>query len=512
MFKSRAHAETIDRFERNVLYAVRDFARFRKKFWADTAVQNGGYLDLLLALQTLRNNEANLKRQEESYRLYSELFRGGRVSAVEFDQFFQSMQSAKLSVIDAEAALESALDSFKLRLGVPPRLPVTLDDSLLEQFVFVDAGTEKLREDLEAFQRERLKELGQPPEVKALEANFDTLRKFADQVPHALDKATGDLRKWGELLDKPPRPGDDPEQRARVRESYAGSVKQAKDIEADLKKIADAIDLHKKGVTEKTRKEAWEALTLDVKNLLAQLDSVITLQTQARTFLIELPEVEVRETEALDVAKENRLDLQNRRALVTDAWRKVKVAANALHADVNVVAEANLGTDPDGKNPFAFSAQASRYAVSLRFDGPLNRQAERNAYRASLITYQQARRAYMELSDQVEFQIRQDLRQLRRLRLGFEISRQQLLSAARQFESARLILVGPREKRNANDTTTLNLLQALKTFLDARNAFVASYINFEQQRIQLLLDLETLQLDQRGFPDASYRTGQIGVR
>ncbi|MCI0641753.1 MAG: TolC family protein [Gemmataceae bacterium] len=505
--------EDLTQAERNVLYAVRDFARFRKKFWADTAVQNGGYLDLLLALQTLRNNEANYKRQEETYRLYNELFRTGRASAVEFDQFFQSWQSAKLNVIDSEAALESASDSFKLRLGLPPRLPVTLDDALLSQFVLVDADTDKLRDRLNAFQRERLKELGQPPAVKELEGHFAALRKFADEIPHALDKAVGDVKKWGERVGRPARPGDDPEYRERERETYQRLLQQAKDIEADLKKIVDAIELHKKGITEKTRKEAWEALTQDTQNLLKQLDSVVTMQTEARAYLIELPEVSVAEAEALSFAKENRLDLQNQLGIVTDAWRKVKVAANALHADVNVIAEANLGTDPDGKNPLAFSAQASRYAVGLRFDGPLNRQAERNAYRASLIVYQKARRDYMELSDQVELQIRQDLRQLRRLRFGFEISRQQLLSAARQFESARLILLGgPREKRTANDTTTLNLLQALQSLLDARNRLVASYVQFEQQRIQLLLDLEALQLDQRGFPDASYRNGQLPIR
>ncbi len=498
--------ESLTQAERDLLYAVRDFARFRKSFWAQTAVQSGGYLDLLLSLQTLRNNQANEKRQEENYRLSNELFRGGRASVIEFDQYFQSLQAARLSVIDAEASLESALDSFKLRLGLPPRLKVELDDSLLDQFVFVDPGVEKLREELEAFQRERLKELDQPPSVKMLDGHFVELRRFVDKVSVALDKATADLKKWRARLDQPPRAGEDPEQRTRDRAAYEGLEKQLPDIAADLKKITTAIELHRKGVTDKTRKEAWEAVTTDVKNLLAQLDTIITLQTHARTYLIELPEVSVLESEALTFALENRLDLQNRLGLVTDAWRKVRVAANALRADLNVVTEANIATDPDHRNPFAFSAEASRYAVGLRFDAPLDRQAERNAYRASLIVYQRARRAYMLLSDQVEQQIRQDLRQLRRLRVSFEIARQQLLSAARQYENARLLLVGPRERRSANDTTTLNLLQALSTLLNARNALAASYINFEQQRIQLLLDLEALQLDQRGFPDASSRT------
>lgn len=514
--------EGLTQAERDVLYAVRDFARFRKRFWAETSVQAGGYLDLLLALQTLRNNQANRQKQEETYRLYSELFRGGRASVVEVDQFFQSLQAARLSVIDARTNLENAQDNFKLRLGIPPRLPVELDDSLLAQFTFVDPTTEKLRDELEAFQQERLKELGKPPTIAALNANFASLRDFADKVPEALDKATADLKKWGERLGPetlpPPKEGpktpplakgggdDYPDQQERIRATHDNLTKQVLDIALDLKKITTSIEAHRKDVTEKTRKESWERLTFDVKNLLAQLDTIITLQTTARTYLIELPEVNLAEEEALAFAKENRLDLQNQLAIVTDNWRRVRVAANALKSDLNVIAEASIATEPGNLNPFAFSAEASRYAVGLRFDGPLNRLAERNLYRASLIIYQRARRDYMDLSDRVEFQIRQDLRQLHRLRVAFEISRQQLLSAARQFESERLKLVGPRDKRSASDTTTLNLLQALRGLLDSRNALAASYINYEQQRIQLLLDLEALQMDERGFPYASRLT------
>jgi outer membrane protein TolC len=211
--------------------------------------------------------------------------------------------------------------------------------------------------------------------------------------------------------------------------------------------------------------------------------------------------------EAVAMAQQNRLDLQNKLGAVTDAWRQVRITANALKSDLNVIANAQIGTDPDHNRPFNFAAEASRYTVGLQFDGPLNRQAERNAYRVSLIVYQKAKRDYVAASDGVELQVRQDLRQLHRLRISFEISRQQLLAAARAVESTRLTLLGgPREKRTANDSTTLNLLKALSDLLDARNRLAQNYINYEQQRVQLLLDLEALSLDQRGFPNATDRT------
>jgi hypothetical protein len=110
----------------------------------------------------------------------------------------------------------------------------------------------------------------------------------------------------------------------------------------------------------------------------------------------------------------------------------------------------------------------------------------------------------MKLSDGIELQIRNDMRSLNLSRVGFEVSRQQLLSAARQYEGARIALLAPRDRQqaanSANDATTLNLLGALKSLLDARNGLAQNYINYEQQRVQLVLDLEQMQLDPRGFP------------
>lgn len=505
----RVRLESLTQAERDVLYAVREFARFRKSFWASVAVGagggrfgggGGGYLDLLQSVQNLRNAQVNLKQQEETYGLYYELFRGGRRSVVELDQFFQSLQQARLGVIEAELGLESALDGYKLQLGLPPRIPVELDDSLLDQFILTDPTLEKLRDDLDTFQRDRLRELDQAPPADALRTHFATLRDLADRVPDALEQATGDLEKWGNQLERPTRPGDDPESRSRARTAYEDLKKQLPDIAAELKKATADIERHRQAVTEANRNELWAELTRDTRTILTQLDAVIAVQTQSRIYLIELPEVEMKEAEALAYAKQNRLDLQNQLGTVTDFWRKVTVAANALRSDLNIVANADVVTEPGRNNPVAFTADASRYSVGLQFDGPLNRVAERNAYRASLITYQRAKRNYVELSDQIEFAIRQDLRGLARQRAGFEVARQRLLSAARQFENERINLFRPRQQAGGSDATTLSLLQALSTLLDARNALAGSYFTYEQQRIQLLLDLEALQLDQRGFP------------
>ncbi|MGV3609039.1 MAG: hypothetical protein ACO1RA_21720 [Planctomycetaceae bacterium] len=498
----RVRLEGLTQQERNVLYSVRNFARFRKQLWASTAIQGGGYLDLQLALQTLRNNEANLKRQEETFRLYNETFLAGRSSPLARDQSFQGVLGARLSVIQAEISLQNQLDAYKLRLGIPPSVPIALDDSFLDVFILTDSDLEDLRSQIEDFQRERFAELDAPPTVEALPTHFDTLRAFAVQLPALLTRVSGGLEDWKKRLDRPePNISQfDKDIHAQTLRTYESLLQQVTTISEEITKAEEAIDEHKQDVTEERRKESWEALVTDINRVLTQLDAIISIQSQTKIYQISLPEIQLTEETSLDFAKQNRLDLQNQLGRVTDSWRKVWVSANALRGGLSVSSTANLATDPTKLHPLDFASDVSSYTVGVQFDGPLNRMAERNAYRASLIAYQREKRNYLALSDTIEQQVRRDLRQLKQLRLNFEISRQSLLVAARQVESARLALISPSAQNTDSLATTTQLFTALSNLVNSRNAFAGNYINYEQQRIQLLLDLEALQLDQRGFP------------
>ena len=497
----KVRLESLTQQERNVLYSVRDFARFRKQFWAGIAVQGGGYLDLLLAIQTLRNNQENLKRQEETFRLYNETFLAGRSSPLARDQSFQGVLGARLSVIQAEISLQNLLDAYKLKLGIPPRIPVELDASLLEVLVLTDADLEALRVELETFQRQRFAELDAPPAIGKLKEHFQTLRKLAEKLPPLILRADAGLADWKRELDETPAADADRDLTEQTRRTYKELKRQMPEITADLKRIQEAIERHHADTTEKIPAKVWETLIGDINIVLIQVDAILSIQSQTKVYRIKLPPVHLSEDQSLDFAKTNRLDLQNQLGQVTDDWRRVWVAANALRGTLNINATANVATDPTHPHPLDFASSASMYTLGFQFDGPLNRLAERNAYRASLISFQRAKREYLALSDNVEQQIRRDLRQIRQVRLNFEISRQSLLVATRQVESARLALINPDRAQNTDTLATTNqLLTALGNLVNARNALAGNYINYEQQRVQLLLDLEALQLDQRGFP------------
>ncbi len=488
----RVRLEQLTQAERDVLYEAREFYRFRKQFWASVTTLDSGYLQLLLQVQTIRNFEAFRVGQEQNLRLHEELFRGGKKSIVEVDQAFQSFQQARLNLTQGEASLQTSLDQFKIVLGLPPRIPVILDDTALSPFVLVEPKLEAYRDVLEAFQKARNRDIDAAPTLVDLRKQFGEFIELAAKVEPFERAVAGELDDWGLNL-----PDADTDHGKRARTAYAQFRETYPEAATDFAKIKSGVATELGGLGEGNRKASWEALVSLTRKLLTLTDQVIAVQTQIRINRIELPEITWNELDGLTFAKTNRLDLATAQASVTDAWRKMEVAANALRGELNLVADARVGTASDPKNAFDFAADASRFRVGVQIDGPLNRQAERNAYRASQILYQQSRRSYMLLSDQIEQAVRNDFRSLEVQRVNFEIARLNVVSAARQLEASRQQILQP---RGASDTTTLNILNALNSLLAARNALAAGYINFEQLRVQLLLDLEALRLDPRGYP------------
>ena len=100
--------------------------------------------------------------------------------------------------------------------------------------------------------------------------------------------------------------------------------------------------------------------------------------------------------------------------------------------------------------------------------------------------------------DEVVRAVRLDLRQLEADRINFDISRQSLIAAARQVEQAQLQLLAP--GLAGDSSTTQDVLNALNSLLDAKNALIGVWVAYETDRLQLLLDTEALQLDERGLP------------
>ena len=84
---------------------------------------------------------------------------------------------------------------------------------------------------------------------------------------------------------------------------------------------------------------------------------------------------------AVRIALEYRLDLMNTRAQLYDAWRQIRVTANALKGVLNVALRTISTRRPTTTNPFAFLSQAKQFSLVLNAELPLVRVAERNNFR-----------------------------------------------------------------------------------------------------------------------------------
>jgi hypothetical protein len=413
------------------------------------------------------------------------------VSPVKVDQVFQSVQQGRLNLVQAEASLETQRDLYKNTLGLPPNIPIRLDDSVLAPFQLNDAGLTQLQAELNLLLAE-YRELDAAPTVVKLEEGFRRLKTFYDRLGPFEAEVGQEIEKWRR---KVAESAGDPQRAARDRAALQARSRDLEEVHVDLLALRQKIERSASGVQENRRKQSWDALQDRIRDLDAAASQLFVIQTQVRVNLIQLNPVKVEESVAVPYALANRLDLMNQRAQVVDAWRKITVTASALKAGFDLMVNGNIATPPLWGNPVDFRASASSYSVSVQFDAPLNREAERNAYRTAQINYQQARRNFMALEDQIQRTIRLDLRQLRTNQLNFEISRQSLIAAARQVEAAREELLNP----NADPTSTQNLLQAFDSLLSAKNALISSWASYETGRYQLLLDLEALQLDDRGL-------------
>jgi hypothetical protein len=127
---------------------------------------------------------------------------------------------------------------------------------------------------------------------------------------------------------------------------------------------------------------------------------------------------------------------------------------------------------------------------------------ERNDYREALINYQRARRRYMATEDRIQQTLRLNIRNLRLNELNFELRRAAVQVAISQVLLTNLRLSRPPkpgETSEFGNTTARDLVQALSDLLSVQNDFIGIWVNYEVQRVNLDLDLGTMQIDHNGI-------------
>jgi outer membrane protein TolC len=107
--------------ERELIYKVREFEEFRRSFVVDTA---RAFFNLLAAQQGIRNRRINLATSIDLRQRSQALYDANRLSALEVQRARQQELQAQFQLINAEANYQSALDDFKVRIGMPVEQPL----------------------------------------------------------------------------------------------------------------------------------------------------------------------------------------------------------------------------------------------------------------------------------------------------------------------------------------------------------------------------------------------------
>jgi hypothetical protein len=151
--------ENLTQAERNLLYQIRSFAKFRQEFTVAVLVGGSiptlgtnittqgftgggnsdpviGYINVLQDLQEVENDRKNIAAFEQLVKVYRELIEGesSGLSQLQLDQVESGLQNARLALVGDKVTYRSDLDSFKMQMGLPPDTPLILDRGLTNPF------------------------------------------------------------------------------------------------------------------------------------------------------------------------------------------------------------------------------------------------------------------------------------------------------------------------------------------------------------------------------------------
>jgi len=563
--------ENLTAAERNLVYAMRSYARFRKIYYVSVAAGGGltnnpyglqglapnlgrgiggnltspsvGFLQLLQQSAQIANQRKNVAELERLLRLYRAFREGGQQSDLQVGQVEVSMLSSRANLLNGGGGAPGLrqyldqLDNFKLQLGLPLTVALELDDEPLrpirEQLGRFEAIYADLRaveevarqfdpqEPVERFRERWRRLLTESALVKGtdfargIEGRWEAWRRLN---PEEWQTRLSQLRRERtELLNR----RAERQQKGEVEPPDEAARLEALENEIALGVFEQAVRQYEQQpwLKEKgSQREVVQAVTFrEVVNAFYQvvLEARQERLRRVRQQWPELPAVVVDGVDILQASLDeaytvgmataltHRLDLMNARALVVDAWRQIAVQANSLQGVFDVRYDMVANTPAGESRPFAFAADRTRHQLTLRAELPLVRRAERNNYRAALISYQRQRRNLMAFEDNIANDVRAGIRQLRALAELYRIQQRVVELGYSQVDNAQAVLLQPPDPQARADAgsaaaLTQQVLQTQSSLLAAQNQLFTLWVSYLTARMQLYLDLELLHLNERG--------------
>jgi outer membrane protein TolC len=124
--------ESLTQAERNVVYKIYNFERFKQTFAIRIARE---YLGVLRRYDEVENANENYRRRIQTARRSRRLADAGRLPEIQVDQAVQDELSARNQWIGATESYKNTVDLFKNLLSLPPDAHIKLDQGALEKLI-----------------------------------------------------------------------------------------------------------------------------------------------------------------------------------------------------------------------------------------------------------------------------------------------------------------------------------------------------------------------------------------
>jgi hypothetical protein len=467
------------------------------------AGQVGGFIGLLQQQQQIANVENSLNLQIRALKLLEANLEAGTIDIGQVDTFRQSIETSRANLLNIKIGFTNSFDQFKVaQLGLPPDLPIALDDTMIRPFQLVDPALNALQTRF-AELIDGVSASEQEPTVEELTAAGDRLAAMRSEIAKALETARDDLAVLDERTEARLRPMT-PRERAVFLGEKQRLAERLGELRERYEQSQELLDRVRGGIAPDRRNDSANALVAQATSLSGLTQEISLVKALARLESITLEPMELSTVDALQIARVHRLDWMNARASLVDQWRLIAFNANALRSNLTVTINGDMSTI--GNNPLRFESATGNFTAGLRFDAPITRLAERNNYRQALIQYQQQRRGLIQFEDATNVGLRQDMRVLKQLEINMEIQRRAVAIAVRRVDQSREVLNQPpgpvapgQPPSSLGPTAAQNLLSALQSLSDAQNAFMSVWLQYYSNRLETYVDLGIMRLDDRGI-------------
>ena len=253
--------------------------------------------------------------------------------------------------------------------------------------------------------------------------------------------------------------------------------------------------LQARNIFSQAEKEYKQAL--DEFKITLNLPTTAELQLDENEFealrTTKMTEPDFTESQAVEAALLQRLDLINSVDTIIDAQRKVFVAADGLRADANLVGTAGV-TSARQADRGRLDWMSKEYGLGLELNLPLDRVPEQNIYRKALITLNQRQREYELAADTIALEVRQAHRDLTEAAERYKVLLEALELARQRFNNTFLLLQYSR-------TSSRRVLQAQSDLFEAQNDAAQALVDYNIATLNFYRDTGSL----RVLPDGMWK-------